>query len=233
MDAPAIVKGNRFVKPTYRFRKNLPPMLAIAALSVFIPTLASAQNAVAPQPAASPAANAPVLIAKIAGTFSTKKAKVGDTLTAKTVQGTKLPDGSDVPKGSKLIAKVTLATSKKDGSGTSILSFRFDQVELKGGATAPIHGFVTAIGPALPNGTGGLGQGSVMSRNGQGSSLGIDPNTGLAKAAAKDENDIAPGSTMEGVALGRHLDADWTTALRGVNKDIDLDSDIVIKVQLK
>jgi hypothetical protein len=38
---------------------------------------------------------------------------------------------------------------------------------------------------------------------------------------------------MEGVALGRHLDADWTTALRGVNKDIDLDSDIVIKVQLK
>jgi hypothetical protein len=49
----------------------------------------------------------------------------------------------------------------------------------------------------------------------------------------KDEDNIPLGSTMPGVSLGRHLDADWTTILQGVKEDIDLDSDVLIKVQLK
>jgi hypothetical protein len=35
------------------------------------------------------------------------------------------------------------------------------------------------------------------------------------------------------VALGRHLDADWTTILKGIKTEIELDSTIVVKVQLK
>lgn len=216
----------------FKMRSFVASLAILIFCAIFPPHFAAQQNPTAPQ-ASAPTAKGPILTAKIVGTLSSKKAKVGDTLTAKTLEGAKLPDGGDVPKGSKLIAKITSATSKKDGSGTAILSFRFDQLELKGGKTVPIHGIVTAIGPPLPNGTEGFGQGSVLGRGGQGSSTGIDPNTGLSKPAAKDENDIPPGSTLEGVALGRHLDADWTTALRGVNKDIDLDSDTVIKVQLE
>ncbi len=159
-------------------------IFAAIALAIVTPAFVSAQEAAsAPQPA--PTAAGPVLIAKIVGAISTRKAKVGDTLTAKTVGNYKLADGSEVPKGSKLVAKVTLATSKKDGNGTAILSFRFDQVEMKGGSTVPIHGFVTAIGPALPTGTGGIGQGSVLGRSGQGSSTGIDPGTGLPKSGSQ------------------------------------------------
>lgn len=214
-------------------------MLAIVVILVFFSTVCRAQNA-APAPTAVPAPSAapaqpaaPVLVAKVANNLSTKNAKVGDTLTAKTLKAWKLSDGTDLPKGSKLVAKVTSVKSKKDGSGTSILTFRFDQAEIKGGAAVPIHGFVVAIGPSLSPKDAGFGPASVMGRGGQGSTPGLDPSAGLGKPGARDEDDIALGSTMPGVALGRHLDADWTTALEGVKQDIDLDSDVIIKVQLK
>jgi hypothetical protein len=66
-----------------------------------------------------------------------------------------------------------------------------------------------------------------------GSTVGLDPNAGLGKAAARDEDDIPLGSTLEAVGLGRHLDADWTTALQGIRRDIQLDGDVLIKVEFK
>jgi hypothetical protein len=222
-----------------RMRNSMAAMLAFAAIFVFSSTVIQAQTA-APAPAAAVAQPGtpaqplgPVLTAKIAASLSSKNAKVGDTLTAKTLKTWKLTDGTELPKGSKLVAKVTSVKSKKDGNGNSILTFRFDQAEVKGGAAVPIHGFVVAIGPSLSPKDAGFGPASVMGRGGQGSTPGLDPNAGLGKAGARDEDNIALGSTMPGVALGRHLDADWTTALQGVRQDIDLDSDVIIKVQLK
>jgi hypothetical protein len=210
-------------------RKSGAITLAAIAAVVFSPMLARAQNAA---PAAAQPAG-PVLEAKFAASLSSKNAKVGETLTAKTLKAWKLADGSELPKGTKLVAKVTSVKSKKEGNGDSILTFRFDTALLKGGSTIPIHGFVIAIGPSLSPKDAGFGPASVMGRGGQGSTPGLDPNTGLGKPGARDEDDIALGSTLPGVALGRHLDADWTTALEGVKQDIDLDSDVIIKVQLK
>jgi|HubBroStandDraft_1064217.scaffolds.fasta_scaffold56829_2 hypothetical protein len=222
-------------------RRKVPAILAIAALLVAIlPRFVQAQT-----PAAQPAA-APVLVAKIAANLSTKSAKVGDAIVAKTVKAYKLTDGTSIPKGSKVTGKVATVQSKKAGNGNSMMTFRLDQIEVKGGAAIPIQGLVVAIGPSMaPKDL--FGANSVMGRNtnpqsgtgvtaaskGTGSSNGLDPNTGLGSSGAKDENDIPLGSTLEGVALGRHMDADWTTALQGIKTDIDLDSDVVIKVELK
>jgi hypothetical protein len=103
----------------------------------------------------------------------------------------------------------------------------------------PIHGIVVAIGPRLSP-KNGLGGSSVMGRGGFGSGDpsgggggGNDPGNGLGKAGAMDETNIKIGSTLEGVGLGVHKDADWTTPLEGFKCDIELDSDVVIKVQLK
>jgi len=41
------------------------------------------------------------------------------------------------------------------------------------------------------------------------------------------------GSTLPGVSLGKHMDADWTTMLKGFKSEIDLDPEVVVKVQLK
>jgi hypothetical protein len=113
-----------------------------------------------------------------------------------------------------------------------MLTFRFDQAEVKGGSPLSIHGLVVAIGPSLGP-QNGLGANSVMGRGGVGSTVGLDPNAGLGKAAARDEDDIPLGSTLEAVGLGRHLDADWTTALQGIRRDIQLDGDVLIKVEFK
>jgi len=225
-----------------RSRKEIPLSLALAALLfTSIPALSAAQAA--PAAAITPG---PVLVAKIAANLSSKNAKVGDSVAAKTLKGYKLPDGTDIPKGSKITGKLESVQSKKAGNGDSMMTFQLEQIEVKGGATVPIHGLIVAIGPSLsPN--AGVGGSSLPSRNastpsgasappasrGAGSSSGMDPNLGTGSAAAKDENDIPLGSTLDGVALGKHTGADWTTALKGLRSEINLDSDVLIKVQLK
>ena len=214
-----------------------PAMLTIAALLAgFSQSHGRAQNG--------DSAALPVLVAKVAVNLSSKNAKVGDAFVAKTDRAVKLTDGTDIPKGSKLVGKVSAVQSKKDGDGNATLTFRIDQIEVKGGAAIPIKGAVVAIGPSMAP-KDDLGPHSALSRSqgvsgdtsnagrGVGSTPGLNPNAGMGGVAPKDEDDIAMGSTMPGVALSRHLDADWTTALQGTHTEIDLNSDVVIKVQLK
>jgi hypothetical protein len=209
----------------------------------FIATVAALALAAAPvlgiAEAASPAANTPVIVAKFTKLVSTKSLKAGDVINAKTLRPAKLTDGTDIPKGSTLIAKVSVVKSKSENNGNSILLFRIDNVELKSGQLVPIHGMVVAIGPSLAP-KNSLGAGSVIARGGPGAGdpsggggAGLDPSAGLGRAGAMDELNIPIGSTLEGVGLGVHKDADWTTPLEGFKCDIQLDSDVVIKVQLK
>jgi hypothetical protein len=211
---------------------------------VFVPALAASMllassfNGLA-QTAAPIASDMPVIVAKFTKLVSTKNLKAGDVIDAKTIRPAKLTDGTEIPKGSTLIAKVSVVKSKAENNGNSILLFRIDNAELKGGQLVPIHGMVVAIGPSLAP-KNGLGGTSVMGRGGFGSgdatgasATGLDPGIGLGKAGAMDETNIPIGSTLPGVGLGVHKDADWTTPLEGFKCDIQLDSDILIKVQLK
>jgi hypothetical protein len=219
---------------------SIPAVCALFA--IMAPAVAHAQASSAAMTPAQPAM--PLLEAKFEKNLDSKSAKIGDPVSAKTLKTYKLPDGSTLPKGSKLIAKVVTVQSKKQGNGTSMLTFRFDEAQLSGGETVPIHGEVVAIGPSLAP-KDGLGPYSVMSRSqnasgdtsnaarGYGTTQGLDPNAGMDKQGARDEYDIPMGSTLEGVALGIHKDADWTTALEGVKTDVRLDSEVVIKVQIK
>jgi hypothetical protein len=221
-------------------RKEFTGITAIAAalLLTVCPLFAQA-------PATAPTqSDALVMVAKIDNKLSTKNAKVGDVLSAKILKSWKLTDGTTIPKGSRITGKVSLVKSKKDGDGTAMLSFRLDTIEVKGGAPIPVHGVVVAIGPSMAP-KDGLGANSVLGRSsgvsndtsstgrGVGSTPGLNPNAGLGGVAPKDEDDIPLGSTQPGVSLGRHLDADWTTILQGIHQDIDLDSEVLIKVQLK
>jgi len=212
-----------------------PMTLAMGALTVALASTAA--HAQTPE--------APVMIAKISVKLNTHNAKAGDIFVAKTDRGYKLQDGTVIPKGSKISGKVASVQDRKTGNGDSMITFRLDQIEVKGGATVPIKGLVVAIGPPMaPHDL--FGANSVMARNnnsqsgegneggvkGTGSTNGLDPNTGLGSAGAKDEDDIRLGSTMQGVSLGKHMDNDWTSVLKGFKTEIDLDSDELIKVKL-
>jgi hypothetical protein len=162
--------------------------------------------------------DAPVIAAKLAGNLNTKSAKVGDVLSAKTLKAVKLKDGTAVPKGSKLTGKVISVQSMQAGGGTSSLAIKFDQLEVKGAAAVPIEGLIIAIGPSPDSSTGSY-----------------DPITGASKpgGGSKDSTDIPAGSSLEGVALSTTLDSEGASEMRGVKRDIKLDSDVVIKLQVK
>jgi hypothetical protein len=226
-------------------RRNVASILAVVAM---LPCFnqAFSQAAAGEQPAGL------VMVAKIDGKLSTKNAKVGDAISAKILKSWKLTDGTDIPKGSKISGKVASIKSKKEGGGNSMLSFRLDEIDVKGSAPVPIHGVVVAIGPSLAP-KDDLGAGSELGRNpspqggaggmapmpatrspkSAGSSNGVDPNAGLGGPNVGDEDNIPLGSTMPGVSLDRHVDADGATTLQGVHVDIDLDSAVLIKVQLR
>jgi ribulose 1,5-bisphosphate carboxylase large subunit-like protein len=227
--------------------KNATTILAIAALlPVFNQGWSQAPAAPSTQ------SSGLVMVAKIDGKLTTKNAKVGDTISAKILASWKLTDGTEIPKGSKIVGKVADIKSKKDGGGNSMMSFRLDEIDVKGSAAVPVHGVVVAIGPSLApkempetnseqgrNSNTQAGTGMAAAPPGTGASRGsrstngIDPNAGPGGPNVKDENDIPMGSSMPGVSLERAPDADGTTILQGVKKDIDLDQDVLIKVQLK
>ena len=219
--------------------------IAILALATLLPVFNQAWGQAAPAaPPAQPSGL--VMVAKIDGKLSTRNAKVGDTISAKSLKSWKLTDGTEIPKGSKIVGKVAAIKSKKDGGGTSMMSFQLNEIDVKGSAVVPVHGVVVAIGPSLAP-KDGLGPNSILARNtnpqagtgvtaasqGTGSSNGLDPSLGSGGPNVRDENDIPLGSTMPGVSLGSHMDADGTTTLQGAKTDVDLDQDVLIKVQLK
>ncbi len=93
---------------------------------------------------------------------------------------------------------------------------------MKDGAKVPVQGLIVAIGPAPDVSGGGIGFNSVLGRDGVGSTQDLDPNTGAEHSGGG--NDIPKGSTLEGVALGTTLDTQGASELRGIKRDVKLDS---------
>jgi hypothetical protein len=170
-----------------------------------------------------------LLVAKFTGKLDSKSAKMGDLMTAKALGTAKLADGTEIPKGSKLIGKVIAVQSKDAGAGTSTLAVRFDQVELKGGGSHPVWGLIVGIGPSADS-QAGLGYDSVIGRGGPGSTVGLDPHDGAGVQVNRDDAKLPFGSSLNGVGLGKHMGADGASILRGFRKDILLDSDVVFKI---
>jgi len=203
-----------------RVLRNSTLLLAVAtSLFAVSPMLALTQTAT------------PVLPAKFEGSLTTKSAKLGDVITAKTMKTVKLKDGTEIPRGSKLVGKVLAAQSKQDGKGNSFLAIKFDQVEVKGGATLPIAGLIASIGPVRDPAS--LGFNSVLGRGGVGSTPGLDPNVGADAPVNRDDTYLPPGSTLNGVGIGLHLDKAGANAMKGVDTEIKLDSTVMVRVELE
>ena len=196
----------------HRFRSHL---TLIAALF-----LAAASATVHAQGEAS-------LIVKVAGKVDTKSAKAGDAVTANTMKAGKLKDGTAVPSGSKLLGKVVSVQSKQAGSGNAMLAIKFDQLQVKNAAPVSIQSQIVAIGPAPEGGNMGKDTVPMISRPGGVPTIDSQGPSSLAS------DDIPMGSTLQGVALANRPDADGATEMKGANRDIKLDNDVLIKVALQ
>jgi hypothetical protein len=93
--------------------------------------------------------------AELINPVRTKKAKVGDSVTAQTVTPFVLGDGTAVPAGSKLLGHVRELESEATDSHSSSLAISFEQIEVKKGKILPLNlAIQAAMAGPLPVTTG-------------------------------------------------------------------------------
>jgi hypothetical protein len=166
----------------------------------------------------------PAVTAELMSKIDTKSAKVGDTVTAETTEKAKLPDGTQIPRGAKLIGVVTDVTSVKDGNGMSMLGLKFQQVIVKHDPPIAIHGGLVAVAPPseangeLPTSSTTVRAQGLQTQGNYGHN---DPNGG-----------IPSGSTVDGVGLSTTMGSDGTTELQGNHTEIKLDRGSRLRVAL-
>jgi hypothetical protein len=85
---------------------------------------------------------------KITKTLDSSKLKDGDAIEVETAGSFKLPDGTLVPKGSKMSGHVAAAKARSKGDPQSQLSLAFDKLNITGGAQLTLKGSVQAVFPA-------------------------------------------------------------------------------------
>lgn len=167
----------------------------------------------------------PGVSAELTSKIDTKSAKVGDTITAETTEKTKLQDGTELPRGAKLLGVITDVTPMNSGNGMSMLGIKFQQVVVKHNPPIAIHGGLVAVAPPA-DASGELPTGSTTSR-GQG--LQTQGNYGVKD---NDDGGIPAGSTVNGVGLATTIGSDGTTELRGNHVEVKLDRGSRLRVAL-
>jgi hypothetical protein len=79
--------------------------------------------------------------------LDSKTAKTGDSVVVQTKASVKTADGTEIPKGSKLVGHVIGAQPSGAGENSQV-ALQFDHFELKGGQNMPVHSQIQAIAPA-------------------------------------------------------------------------------------
>lgn len=85
--------------------------------------------------------------------LDSKSAKQGDSVVLKTREDVKIPDGTAIPKGSKLVGHVTEVQARGDGKENSQITLQFDRAEVKGGQSLPIESVLESVAPSAGEGT--------------------------------------------------------------------------------
>jgi hypothetical protein len=178
--------------------------------------------------------------------LDSKTAKNGDSVVVQTKTSVKTPDGTEIPKGSKLVGHVIAVQPSQPGQNSQ-MALEFDRVELKGGKTMPVHSQIQSISPAegaaSAKGASAVGGGAT-----NGSS---DPGPGGSPGAASAANGGPPAGTVvaqtgqiairttsiPGVLVANNAPgerdprmADASSILLGARRDIELDGGTLIVV---
>ena len=122
--------------------------LALAAL-VMVPALFIANEVAFAQTQAAETAQAssPEIHAVLEKVVHPKRVKVGDEVVARMTESTKLKDGTELPKGTKIVGKVTEVKMKADKEGPSKLGLLFDKAQLKDGKDMPVTMALVSVAP--------------------------------------------------------------------------------------
>jgi hypothetical protein len=141
--------------------------------------------------------------------IDSKKAKVGETVEAKTTSAVKLPDGTELPKGTKLLGKVTDVKARSNSDNTSHIAFKLDQALMKDGHEVPLRVMVmsaTAPFDAPPDiagmTSGSRGPATQSSTAGAPPTPNTTPGQYVQQSAISNGMQSLPGETPGTVAHG-------------------------------
>lgn len=84
---------------------------------------------------------------ELAGKLDSKSAKIGDSVVAKTTMSMHTADGTEIPRGAKLMGHVTDVQAHASGQAESHLSLVFDHAEWSGGHSVAIHSVIETVTP--------------------------------------------------------------------------------------
>ena len=144
--------------------------------------------------------------AKLTKSLDSKKAKVGDAVEAKTTSDVKSEGKTVLPKGSKLLGKVTQTSARANGDAQSAVTIVFDRAVPKGGgAEMPLNLTIRALAAAQStanvNNDDVMGGGGMGSTSSAGSPMGGSAPSGSAGSAGGLGSTVGGvGSTVGGVA---------------------------------
>jgi hypothetical protein len=135
-----------------------------------------------------PAVEMSPLTGELMSKLDSKTAKAGDSVVVQTKASVKTADGTEIPKGSKLVGHVMGVHSSGAGDNSQVV-LQFDHLELKGGQNVPVHSQIQSIAPA---GTAASTSNSAMS------APQASPNTSGTSGGSRAS--VAPQSTGGGDA---------------------------------
>ena len=94
---------------------------------------------------AAPVAELRPVNGELVSKLDTKTAKTGDELVVQTKASVKTADGTEIPKGSKLVGHVVAVQSSASGQNSQV-ALKLDHAELSGGQSLPIQSQIQSIG---------------------------------------------------------------------------------------
>jgi hypothetical protein len=165
--------------------------------------------------------------------LDSKSAKQGDSVVVKTDENLQISQGTEIPRGSKLIGHVTNVQPRGDGHENSQIAIQFDRAELKGGQSLPIESVIQSVSPAndaeatsgISNPPGAYGSTSAtVPTGGMGSTSGAtttNPAMGSSPAGSMNQSNmdnrpgLASSSTMQPGVAGQNPNSNGANSASG------------------
>jgi hypothetical protein len=149
---------------------------------------------------------------RLTRSLDSSKLKVGEAVEVETAGSFKLPDGTLVPKGSKLAGQVVVAQARAKGDSRSELTVVFDKLKIANGKQLSLKGVVQAVFPAVEEAapqmagkaSGAAGGGYSPGHAGGGYAAGTMGTVTDAKTGSNMSVDSKPEAVPDPKATGVH-----------------------------
>jgi len=168
---------------------------------------------------------------KVTKTLDSSKLREDDTVEVETSGSFKLPDGTLVPKGSKLAGRVTASKARSKGDSASELDIVFSRLDVANGKQLAVKGVVQAVFPPADDADPGVAGGQAISH-----AAGLGPPPADAKTGVSTESSTKPQPVTDPKSIGVHgihdLDLRQDGVLSSKGKHVKLDSGVRMIVRV-